>query len=73
MQAYMQYRRAARCGNTTFEGKGYYHDRLYGDITHKPFLQIATTMSEAQFQPQLARMTLSVKSSLEIVGLAHRG
>jgi hypothetical protein len=69
----MQYLRIAGCGNTPYEGKGYYHDRLYSDIMCKPFLQIATIISEAQFQPQLVGVMLSVKSSPDIVGLAHRG
>jgi hypothetical protein len=47
MQACTQYRRAAGCGNSLYEGKGYYHDQLCGDITRKPFLQIATIMNEA--------------------------
>jgi hypothetical protein len=37
MHTYMQYRRTARCGNTPYKGKGYYHDRLYGDIVRMPF------------------------------------
>jgi hypothetical protein len=63
MQACTQYHHATGCGNTPYEGKGYYHDRLYGDIARKPFLQIATIMNEAQFQPQLAGVMLLVKSS----------
>jgi hypothetical protein len=73
MHACMQYRSTTRCGNTPYEGKVYYHDRLYSDITRNPFLQVATTTNEAQFQPKLTGVTLSVKSSPEIVGSAHRG
>jgi hypothetical protein len=73
MQEWTQYSREAGCGNTPYEGKGYYHDRLYGDTVRKPILQIATIMNEAQFQPQLTGVTLLVKSSPEIAGSAHRG
>jgi hypothetical protein len=73
MQVCTQYHRTAGCGNTPFKGKGYYHDWLCGDIARKPFLQIATITNEAYFQPQLMGVTLSVKSSLEIVGSAHWG
>jgi hypothetical protein len=69
----VQYHYATGCGNTPYEGKGYYHDWLCGDITRKPFLQIATITNEAQFQPQLMGVTLSVKSSSEITGLALQG
>jgi hypothetical protein len=61
----MQYHCAAGCGNTPYEGKGSYHDRLYSDIAHKPFC-------EAQFQPQLIGVTLSVKCSPEIACSAHQ-
>jgi hypothetical protein len=37
MQACTQYRHTADCGNAPYEGKVYYHDRLYGDIACKPF------------------------------------
>jgi hypothetical protein len=36
-----QYRRAAGCGNTPYEGKGYYHGRFYSAITHKLFATLA--------------------------------
>jgi hypothetical protein len=33
----MQYRCTAGCRNTPYEGKGYYHDEMYDDITYSLF------------------------------------
>jgi hypothetical protein len=48
MQVCVQYRSAAECGNTPYEGKEYYHEWLCGAIAHKLFLLTTITkMNEA--------------------------
>jgi hypothetical protein len=41
------YRWAVGCGNALYEGKGYYHNRLCGVVTHNLFLQNQQSASGA--------------------------
>jgi hypothetical protein len=46
-QVCVQYCIAGRCGNTPYNGKEYYHDRLCGAISHEFFCNIVKRSSEA--------------------------
>jgi hypothetical protein len=43
----VQYRIIAGCGNTPYDGKGYYHDRLCRAIAQELFCNINKSSSEA--------------------------